>query len=121
MKHTRRTFLWTGAAAATGSWLASSLRAEEPPAGVPDAFPSHPPDLVREMVGVSHGKVARVRELLGQHPSLAKAGWDWGFGDWETALGAASHVGNREIAELLLAHGARPDLFTAAMLGGWTS
>ena len=82
-----------------------------------ETFPTQEPSLTREMVGVSHGNVARVRELLAERPTLAKAAWDWGYGDWETALGAASHVGNREIAELLIASGARPDLFTAAMLG----
>ena len=41
-------------------------------------------------------------------PSLAKAAWDWGFEDWEDPLGAASHVGNHEIAEYLIGHGARP-------------
>ena len=35
----------------------------------------------------------------------------------ETALGAAAHTGRRDIAEYLLAHGARLDLFAAAMLG----
>jgi hypothetical protein len=69
------------------------------------------------MVGVSHRDRARVGELLALHPTLANAAWDWGFGDWETALGASSHVGHREIAELLLGHGARPTLFSAAMLG----
>src|SRR5262249_49180889 len=43
--------------------------------------------------------------------------WDWGYGDWESALGAASHVGNRDIAEFLLANGARPSIFSATMLG----
>ena len=43
--------------------------------------------------------------------------WDWGAGDWETGLGAAAHMGRRDIAEHLLAHGARIDLFAAAMLG----
>ncbi len=81
------------------------------------SFPSQDPDRVREMVGASHGRVDRVKELLAESPALAKAAWDWGYGDWETALGAASHVGNREIAEMLIAHGARPDLFTFAMLG----
>jgi len=80
-------------------------------------FPSHEPATVLEMVTVSHGNVARVRALLADRPALAKAAWDWGYGDWETALGAASHVGNREIAMLLLAAGARPTLFSAAMLG----
>jgi len=80
-------------------------------------FPNHEPELVQEMVGVSHGNVARVKELVGRQPSLAKAAVDWGFGDWESCLDAASHVGNREIAELLIANGARPTLFSAAMLG----
>jgi len=84
---------------------------------LPPQFPSHEPDTAREMVGVSHGNVARVRALLANRPALANATWDWGFGDWETALGAASHVGNREIAAMLLAAGARPTLFSAAMLG----
>jgi hypothetical protein len=84
---------------------------------VDEFFPSHPPALVKEMVGVSHGNIARVRELVQQHPELAKAAWDWGYGDWETALGAASHVGNRAIAELLLERGAPPTHFSAAMLG----
>ena len=69
------------------------------------------------MVAVSHGNVARVRELLSNRPAMANATWDWGYGDWETSLGAASHVGNREIAALLLAAGARPTIFSAAMLG----
>lgn len=86
-------------------------------AGIGPEWPTQAPALVREMVGVSHGNVARVRELLAKWPTLARAAWDWGFGDWEDALGAASHVGNREIAELLIAHGARPTLFSAAMLG----
>jgi hypothetical protein len=80
-------------------------------------FPSQDPDLVREMVSVAHGNVKRVKELVDRQPTLAGAAWDWGFGDWENALGAASHVGNREIAEYLLAHGARPTIFSAAMLG----
>jgi hypothetical protein len=73
--------------------------------------------MAREMVAVSHGNVARVKELLALHPTLARACWDWGFGDWEDALGAASHVGNHEIADLLLKNGARPTIFSAAMLG----
>ncbi|MEP6764885.1 MAG: hypothetical protein ABJB66_11265 [Gemmatimonadaceae bacterium] len=80
-------------------------------------FPKQDRTLVQEMVGVSHNNIARVREILELRPALAKAGIDWGFGDWETAIDAASHVGNREIAELLIAHGARPTMFTAAMLG----
>jgi len=80
-------------------------------------FPAHEPALVREVVGASHNNLGRVRELVERRPALANATWDWGYGDWESALGAASHTGQRAIAELLLAHGARPTIFSAAMLG----
>jgi hypothetical protein len=48
---------------------------------------------------------------------LVNATWDWGGGAFETALGGAAHTGQREIALYLLEHGARLDLFAAAMLG----
>lgn len=74
------------------------------------------PGLVQEFVGNAHGDLARVTELLTQEPALLNAAWDWGGGDWETGLGAAAHMGRRDIAELLLSRGARLDLFAAAML-----
>jgi hypothetical protein len=74
---------------------------------------------VQAMVGNAHGDIDEVRRLLEHEPALANAAWDWGAGDWETALGAASHMGRRDIAMLLIDHGARPDVFAAAMLG-WT-
>jgi hypothetical protein len=80
-------------------------------------YPTQAPELVQEMVVVAHFDVARVKELVGRQPTLAKATWDWGFGDWETALGAASHIGNREIADVVLSNGAHPTIFSAAMLG----
>jgi hypothetical protein len=73
--------------------------------------------LVEEFVGNAHGNFERVRELLAKEPGLVNATWDWGGGDFETALGAASHMGRRDIALFLLDHGARLDIFAAAMLG----
>lgn len=73
--------------------------------------------LVQEFVGNAHGNYARVKELLEQEPALINATWDWGGGDFETALGAAAHMGNKQIANYLLEHGARLDIFAAAMLG----
>ena len=75
------------------------------------------PELVAEFVLKAHGDIGVVRQLLAQEPAIVNAAWDWGGGDWETALGAASHVGRRDIAEYLLEHGARMDVFAAAMLG----
>jgi hypothetical protein len=72
---------------------------------------------VQEFVGNAHGDLGRVKEMLAAQPALVNAAWDWGGGDWETALGAAAHMGRRDIAEFLLENGARIDLFAAAMLG----
>jgi hypothetical protein len=82
-----------------------------------DAFPQQDPSLVKEAVTASHGNAARIRELVERQPALARASMDWGFGDWETCIDAAAHVGNRPIADLLLTHGARPTIFSAAMMG----
>jgi hypothetical protein len=82
-----------------------------------DEFPAQDSSIVRDVVGASHFNFDRVRELVEASPALAKANWDWGFGDWESALGAASHTGRADIATLLISHGARPNLFTLAMLG----
>lgn len=80
-------------------------------------YPSMDDTMVSSIVGASHGNFDKVKELVGQRPELAGAAWDWGFGDWETALGAASHVGRRDIAEFLISNGARPDIFTFTMMG----
>jgi hypothetical protein len=79
--------------------------------------PALPSELVAEFVRQAHGDLGHVRALLEQEPALINAAWDWGAGDWETALGAAAHMGRRDIALFLLDHGARIDLFAAAMLG----
>ncbi len=101
--------------------LLDQAAAQQTTAGVPslvaDVYPSQPLELMREMVTVAHFDLKRVRELGDARPALAKAAVDWGFGDFEDALGAASHVGNRPIAEYLISKGARPTLFSATMLG----
>src|SRR2546423_8148723 len=113
----RRQFLTVVSAAVPIATIYSRPVTAGGPPAVSGLFPTQSPEVVQEMVAVAHGNVARVKELVGRQATLAKATWDWGFGDCETALGAASHVGNREIAELLLAHGAHPSIFSAAMLG----
>jgi hypothetical protein len=75
------------------------------------------PEAVHAFVGNAHSDLHAVRSALADEPRLANAAWDWGAGDWETGLGAAAHMGRRDIALLLLEHGARMDVFAAAMLG----
>ncbi len=72
---------------------------------------------IEAFVGAAHGSFEAVKNMCESDPGLVNCAWDWGGGDWETALGAASHMGQRETAELLISKGARIDIFSAAMLG----
>jgi hypothetical protein len=87
---------------------------------VPD-FPEHDPQIdrarVKRFVIAGHLNLSAVEKMLAEDPTLINGAIDWGNGDFETALGGASHMGRRDIAELLLAHNARMDIFAATMLG----
>lgn len=85
----------------------------------PKRYPAIAEEIANEVVGVSHFDLNKLKELVNKRPELARATWDWGFGDWETAIGAASHVGRKDIVEYLITKGARPDIFTFAMLGAF--
>ena len=82
-----------------------------------DEKPPIDKELVAEFVLKAHGDLGVVKQLVEREPQIVHSAWDWGGGDWETGLGAAAHVGRRDIAEYLLEHGARKDVFAAAMLG----
>jgi hypothetical protein len=73
--------------------------------------------LVQDFVIFAHSDLDMVKLLLDKYPAVLNATVDWGGGDWESGLGGASHMGRRDIAELLLEKGARIDIFAAAMLG----
>jgi len=97
--------------------LVGQTQPAQPAAKIPDRGPRLEDELVREFVIAGHGNAEKTGQLLETQPAVINATWDWGGGDWETALGGASHMGNRGIAELLLSKGARMDVFCAAMLG----
>ena len=75
------------------------------------------PKLVEEFVRIAHGKVEETIAMHKEYPILLNVAWDWGGGDFETALGAASHVGTQEIILYLLEQGAQMNLLTACVLG----
>lgn len=83
--------------------------------------PAKPPaialDIVKEFVGVSHGKFDRAKEMLENNHLLLHVSYDWGGGDYESGIEAAGHVGNTEIANYLLSKGARYNIYLACMLG----
>lgn len=97
--------------------IAPELLWPPPVSGISPAYPTTDAIVARDLVGAAHNNLDRVKAMVSRYPELAKVSWDWGFGDWETALGAASHVGNRPVAEYLLEHGAPPTIFSSAMLG----
>lgn len=72
-----------------------------------------PQEAIDEFVVAAHHDFPRVQELLAQTPALINENATW----IETPVQAAAHVGNRQIAEFLLAQGAPLDICTAAMLG----
>ena len=73
--------------------------------------------LVQDFVIYAHSDPSMAEKLLAREPALINASIDWGAGDWETGLGGASHMGRRDIVQMLLKNGARLDIFCAAMMG----
>jgi hypothetical protein len=73
--------------------------------------------MLQDFVIFAHSELEMVKKLLDREPGLLNGAVDWGGGDFETALGGASHMGRRDIAEYLISKGARIDIFCAAMLG----
>src|SRR6059058_6263078 len=132
---TRKQFLIGSVGAAVGLFCGRGLLQAQPgstpsaPAAaatpesadnVPD-FPEHHPQFdrarVKRFVIAGHVNLAAVKAMLVEEPNLINGAIDWGNGDFETALGGASHMGRRDIAEYLLEHNARMDIFAATMLG----
>ncbi len=80
----------------------------------PDPLPQ---DKVKEFVTAGHTDSAKTKQMLEDMPGLLYATWDWGGGDFETALEGAGHMGNKEIAGYLINKGARTNLYVLTMLG----
>src|ERR1051326_4797025 len=125
----RKKFLVGGSVAALGALSGRGL-CEQPgvssPAPSPSSkevpdFPEHDPQIdrarVKRFVIAGHFNLDAVKEMLAADSTLINGAIDWGKGDFETALGGASHMGRRDIAEFLLEHDARMDVFAATMLG----
>ena len=103
-----------------GSFSAAQNLTDPPKPGTnkpPAKPPALNPDQVRETVGQAHRSLEAGRDLVEATPLLVNACWDWGGGDFETPQQAAAHTGGREIAEYLLVHHARQDVYATATLG----
>ena len=74
-------------------------------------------ETIKAFVIAGHGNLEQVKTLLEADPNLRDQKHQWRENDFESAIQAASHVGNREIALYLLEQGAALELPTVAMLG----
>ena len=74
-------------------------------------------NLIQDFVIYAHSDLDMTKKLLEKEPMLINSFMDWGGGDWESALGGASHMGRHDIVKFLLASGARIDIFAAATMG----
>lgn len=112
-KSTRKDFLLKGIMLTTGIALTPKLifaDSQDKPSPIDSK-------IVNEFVKVAHSDFDKVKDMLMQYPLLLNASWDWGGGDYETAIGAAGHMGRKDIADFLLSNGARADIFVLTMLG----
>ena len=84
----------------------------------PETVPQLGADLVKDWIVRAHQrKIDVMNGLLEREPALLQSSWDWGAGDFESAIQAAAHTGSRDMALFLIDRGAHFDLFAAAMLG----
>lgn len=106
----RRTFI-------QGSVLVGTIALPKLAAKTNERPPALDRGLVNEFVKVAHTDLSAVQSMLDEQPHLLNASWDWGNGDFETAMGAAGHMGLKDTALYLLDKGARADIFVLTMLG----
>jgi hypothetical protein len=88
----------------TGAFLAlqKNNQAQTPslPPGAPSVPPKPPPldkELVKDFVTKGHFDLAGTKALLEKEPGLLNSSWDWGDGDFETALEGAGHIGTKTL------------------------
>ena len=109
--YSRNKFLSKTVLVAAGSLVIPAyVSAQDKPAAIAS-------EMVKEFVLIAHRDLDKVKQMLTAQPLLLNASWDWGGGDFETAIGAAGHMGLKEMANYLLEKGARTDIFVLTMLG----
>ena len=113
MKNSRRNFVRTVGFTALGAFPIYSIGKSVNP----DEDYSLDAELVEEFVRIAHKDDGTVQKMMQEEPHLLNATQDWGDGDFETAIGAAGHMGHKDLANYLIGQGARFDIFVLTMLG----
>jgi ankyrin repeat protein len=110
----RKNFLYTMAGTAgaltilRSPALAQATQQEPPPI---------PVNIVKDFVGAGHRDLSKVQSMMSDYPNIVHCTYDWGNGDFESAIEGAGHVGQKAIAEYLIENGSRITLYALAMLG----
>nr|WP_298926343.1 hypothetical protein [uncultured Allomuricauda sp.] len=74
-------------------------------------------ELILEFVLAAHKSFDETKKILEKYPLLLNCASQFKKGDFETAVGGASHMGRRDIVDFLVSKGARLDIFNYAFLG----
>ncbi len=115
MDTTRRKFIYSTMASAGSAALFPQIAfSRATPEMLSDKIDQ---EIVEEFVTVAHSDFERMKTLLEKYPHLLNATNDWGDGDFESAIGAAGHMGHKDFANFLIEKGARFDVFVLTMLG----
>lgn len=72
---------------------------------------------IKELVFAAHRDLDKVKRILTEKPLLINCANQAKKGDFETAMGGASHMGRKDIADFLVERGARLDIFNHTFLG----
>jgi len=75
--------------------------------------------MLQDFVIFAHSELDMVKKLLEREPGLLNGSVDWGGGDFETALGGASHMGRRDIVTFLLERARGSICFVQRCWGSW--
>ncbi|MGW9686314.1 hypothetical protein [Flagellimonas sp. 2504JD1-5] len=92
----------------TGTLIAGQRNAQD------DLFDQ---ELILEFVFAAHRSLEETKKILDKYPLLLNCTSQFKKGDFETAVGGASHMGRKDIADFLVSRGARLDIFNYAFLG----
>lgn len=75
------------------------------------------PEEIDEFVGAAHSDLKETKRIIEAKPLILNCTSQIAKGDFETAIGGASHMGRKDITDLLVSLGPRMDIFNFTFLG----
>ena len=107
----RQQFLKQSAILGTSLFLSPQLFSQENPKVL------FTEDEIYEFVAAAHASLEKTQKIVEEKPLIINATNQFVKGDFETAIGGASHMGRKDIVLMLVERGARLDPFNLTCLG----